>query len=172
MESSGNDAVTTAPGRVTALLDAVERGALALACVGLCGMAVVQGWQVFARYVLNASPSWTEPVALLCMSTTMMLGAACGVRAHRHFGFFILVEASSALLRRVLLAFSSLIAAAMGGLLLNWGVLLAAQNLDYPAAGASLPQGATYLPMCVGGVLIMVFALEKLWRPPAPGAER
>ena len=54
----------------------------------LLGLVVVQGWQVFARYVLNDSPSWTEPVALLLLSTAMSLGAAAGVQRGRHFGFF------------------------------------------------------------------------------------
>ena len=55
-------------------------------------MAGIQAWQVFARYVLNDPPSWTEPVALLLHEHAMMFGAAAGVRAGRHFGFFIVVE--------------------------------------------------------------------------------
>ena len=45
----------------------VARCAITIACAALIAMTVVEGWQVFARYVLNDSPSWTEPVALLLM---------------------------------------------------------------------------------------------------------
>ncbi len=77
-------------------LDVLARAAVTIASAALVGMAIVEGWQVFARYVLNDSPSWTEPVALLLMSTVMMLGAAVGTRNDAHFGFFIAVEAAPA----------------------------------------------------------------------------
>lgn len=41
-------------------LDPVARFALFVAGASILGMAFVEGWQVFARYVLNASPSWTS----------------------------------------------------------------------------------------------------------------
>lgn len=160
--------VVPATARLSSVLDVLDRAALVVACVGLGGMAIVQGWQVFARYVLNDSPSWTEPLALLCMSTTMMLGAACGVRSHRHFGFFILVEASKPLARRVLLAITSLIAAAIGLMMAVWGAMMVSDSWDYPIAGAPFPQGVAYLPLTVGGLLIAIFAVEKLFVPPRP----
>lgn len=149
------------------MLDVVDRAALVVACFGLAGMALVQGWQVFARYVLNDSPSWTEPLALLCMSTTMMLGAACGVRANRHFGFFILVETAKPKVRAFLLAVTSLIAAAIGLMLAVWGAKMVGDAWDYPIAGAPFPQGVAYLPLCVGGLLIAIFAVEKVLTPAA-----
>ncbi|MBL8269033.1 TRAP transporter small permease [Steroidobacter sp.] len=151
--------------RFASVLDVLDRAALFVACIGLGGMAVVQGWQVFARYVLNDSPSWTEPLALLCMSTTMMLGAACGVRANRHFGFFILVETAKPKLRTALLTVSSLIGAAIGLMLAVWGAKMVGDGWDYPIAGAPFPQGIAYLPLCVGGLLIAIFALEKVLIP-------
>ena len=166
--------VVPATTRLSSVLDVLDRAALVVACVGLAGMAVVQGWQVFARYVLNDSPSWTEPLALLFMSTTMMLGAACGVRANRHFGFFILVETAKPMVRRVLLAVTSLIAAAIGLMMAIWGAKMVSDSWDFPIAGAPFPQGVAYLPLCVGGLLIAVFAVEKLLVPPRhqdPAAE-
>lgn len=154
-----------ATSRLASVLDVVDRGALALACIGLVGMAIVQGWQVFARYVLNDSPSWTEPLALLCMSTTMMLGAACGVRSNRHFGFFILVESSRPKMRTLLLATTSLIAAGIGLMLATWGAKMVGDSWDFPIAGAPFPQGVAYLPLCIGGVLIAMFAVEKVLIP-------
>jgi TRAP-type C4-dicarboxylate transport system permease small subunit len=154
-----------AGGRLGALLDLLDRAALAIAGAALIGMAAVQGWQVFARYALNDSPSWTEPVALLLMSTSMMFGAAVGVRAHRHFGFFILVEHAPPVLRHVLLGCSQLLAAAIGLMLAAWGARMLADAWDYPIAGAALPQGIVFAPLCIGGALIAIFALERLFAP-------
>ena len=142
--------------------DALDRGAIFIAGAALVCMALVQGWQVFARYVLNDSPSWTEPLALLFMSTTMMFGAATGVRASRHFGFYILVETSGPRIRAVLLVLARLIAAAIGLMLAVWSAQIAIDEWDYPIAGAPLPQGIVYLPMCLGGALITLFALEQV----------
>ena len=44
---------------------------------------------------------------------------------------------------------------------------------DVPMAGAALPQGIAYAPMCLGGALIVLFALERLlalYRRAAPGS--
>ena len=146
-------------------LDQIARIVLAVAGLSILGMACVEGWQVFARYVLNDSPSWTEPVALLFMSTTMMFGAAIGVRGNRHFGFFILVESSSPSMRRALQIFARAIAAAIGLMLAGWGGEMMIDAWDYSMAGAPLPQGMVYLPLCLGGALIALFAAEQIFAP-------
>jgi TRAP-type C4-dicarboxylate transport system permease small subunit len=127
--------------RLGVLLDVLDKLTIAVAGLALLAMCAVEAWQVFARYVLNDSPSWTEPLALLFMSTTMMLGAAAGVRSNRHFGFFILVESVKPPLRRVLRAIALLIAAAIGLMLAVWGAQMLVDAWDYPIAGAPLPQG-------------------------------
>ncbi|MGH8175004.1 MAG: TRAP transporter small permease [Steroidobacter sp.] len=137
---------------------------VAVAGVALVSMAAIQAWQVFARYVLNDSPSWTEPFALLCMSTTMMFGAAAGVHSGRHFGFFIVAESARPGVRRALRLIAQLIAAAIGAMLAIWGGQMALHAWDYPIAGAPLPQGVVFLPLCLGGALIAVFAIEKMVR--------
>ena len=146
-------------------LDQIARATLALAGLSILGMAIVEGWQVFARYVLNDSPSWTEPVALFFMSTTMMFGAAVGVRANRHFGFFILVESSKPAVRRALQVFARSVAAAIGLMLAVWGGEMMIDSWDYSMAGAPLPQGMVYLPLCFGGALIALFAIEQILVP-------
>lgn len=148
-----------APFAPLALLARVTVG---VAGVALVAMAAIQAWQVFARYVLNDSPSWTEPFALLCMSTTMMFGAAAGVHTSRHFGFFIVVENARPKVRRILQLIAQVIATAIGGMLALWGGEMLINAWDYPMAGASLPQGVVFLPLCLGGALIAVFAIGKM----------
>jgi len=147
----------------------LARAATMLAGAALLGMAATEAWQVFARYVLNDSPGWTEPVALLLLNTAMSLGAAAGVRSWSHFGFFILVHNVPPALQRVLQAFACLIVAAVGAALAGWGAQLLLDGIAIPAAGTVLPESAVFLPMALGGALMFVFAIERLFAP-APEA--
>ena len=143
------------------LLARVRSASLVVAGVALIGMAAVEGWQVFARYVLNDSPSWTEPVALLLMSTAMMFGAAVGVRDQRHFGFFMLAEYARPAVRTTMQYVAIGIAIAVGLIFLVAGLHLVAESWDFPMAGVPLPQGVVYLPIAVGGGLITIFGFER-----------
>jgi TRAP-type C4-dicarboxylate transport system permease small subunit len=134
-------------------------------------MTLVEAWQVFARYVLNDSPSWTEPVALLLMSAAMMFGAAAGVRSESHFGFFIALHVAPPKVRLVLLTVARLIVVTIGLVLAFWGTVLLMDDWNIPMAGAPLPQGLVFLPIGLGGALIALFALERLISgAPAPSA--
>jgi TRAP-type C4-dicarboxylate transport system permease small subunit len=61
--------------------------------------------------------------------------------------------------------------AGVGLMLAAWGVRLCAATWDVPLAGVALPQGATYLPLTIGGLLIAAFALNLLVRAPDVRAE-
>jgi TRAP-type C4-dicarboxylate transport system permease small subunit len=152
------------PGTGQRLLDRLADLAIYIAVAALLGLVVVQGWQVIARYVLNDSPSWTEPVTLLLLSTAMSLGAACGVHTNRHFGFFLLGAYMGAGLRRLVDTFVQLVIAVLGGYIAVFAMVLLIDGLDIKAAGASLPQSINYLPLSLGGALMVVFALNRAWR--------
>jgi|SRR5688500_10228963 TRAP-type C4-dicarboxylate transport system permease small subunit len=139
----------------------LARFAAGIAGAALLALVLVQAWQVFARYVLNDSPGWTEPVTVLLLGTTMSLGAAACVHAGRHFGFVLLVDALPARWRRMLEVSSSLTIAGIGAVLAAWSAVLLADGWGIRAAGAPMPEGIAYLPLAIGGVLVVVFALHK-----------
>jgi TRAP-type C4-dicarboxylate transport system permease small subunit len=144
------------------LLDAIANGVVAIAATALLGLVVVQGWQVFARYVLNDSPSWTEPVTLLLLATAMSLGAAAGVHTNRHFGFFLLHDHVRPAFRRAIDVIVPLVIVAIGAVIAWWAAVLLFDGLHIKAAGAALPQSINYLPLSLGGALMVLFALLRL----------
>lgn len=159
--------------RPRGLMAHLALGCTVIAGTALLGIALVQLWQVVARYVLNDSPGWTEPVTLLLLGTAMMFAAAAGVRSNAHFGFFVLLHALPARAQRVLLAISALVAAALGLLLAVCGAQLVAGDWTVAMPGTRLPQGMLYLPLCAGGFLMALFALERtatVLRAPATDA--
>ena len=148
---------------VQRLLDRLADASIYTAAAALLGLVGVQGWQVFTRYVLNDSPSWTEPVTLLLLSTAMSLGAASGVHANRHFGFFLLAGKLPPHGRRAMEVLRALVMAAIGLVLVWWSGVLLIDGLDIKIAGAAMPQSINYLPLAIGGALMCVFALYRAW---------
>mgnify|MGYP002718235397 CR=1 FL=1 len=116
---------TLAPdGAPRSALDRLADFVIAIAATALFGLVVVQGWQVFARYVINDSPSWTEPVTLLLLSIAMSLGAAAGVHTRRHFGFFLLQDHMRPGVRKLVDLLIPLVIASIGAVIAWWGGVL------------------------------------------------
>lgn len=148
-------------------LDRLAGLAIALAAIALVGLVVVQGWQVFARYVLNDSPGWTEPVTLMLLTAAMSFGAAAGVHNDRHFAFTLLADAAPPTLKRALFVGAKLAIALLGAVLAWWAAQLFLAGVDVRAAGAPFPETLPYAPVALGGALMVVFALGRCLRRPA-----
>jgi TRAP-type C4-dicarboxylate transport system permease small subunit len=159
-------------GALSGAFAALARLTVFIAAASLCAMVGVLAWQVFGRYVLNASPSWTEPVALTLMSVAALFGAALAVRSESHFAFPTLVESAPKPIRTALKALARLIALVFGAALAAFGGYLMTDAWQVPMAGAPFPEGVAHIGLCGGGALIALFALERLiyGDPPDPHA--
>lgn len=148
--------------RITRVLSAASTISLWLAGIGLVLMTAIVAWQVYCRYVLNDSPSWTEPGAVMLMSWFIFLGAAVGVRENYHLGFdvllYVLPEGSKAALRTI----SDVVVAGFGVGMVWYGSQLVALAWDAILPSLGLPGGFDYLPIVAGGFLIVLFSLERM----------
>ncbi|HEX5932626.1 MAG TPA: TRAP transporter small permease [Pseudorhizobium sp.] len=136
--------------------------ALYLAGFGLVLMTGIVMWQVFVRFVLNWSNTWTEITAVMLMSWFIFLGAAVGVRENYHLGFDVLLYALPPEGKKYLRAISDLVVLAFSIGMLIYGIQLV--QLQWPARMPALgiPEGVRYIPLAFGGLLISLFALERL----------
>ncbi|NGO50368.1 TRAP transporter small permease [Allomesorhizobium camelthorni] len=148
--------------RIGGTLSKLSTAALWLAGIGLVLMTAFVAWQVFGRYVLNDSPSWTEPGAVMLMSWFIFLGAAVGVRENYHLGFdvllYVLPDGSKAALRTI----SDIVVAAFGVGMVWYGSQLVALTWASTLPSLGLPGGFDYLPVVAGGFLIILFSLERM----------
>src|SRR3954463_7003960 len=64
----------------------VARLGMYLSVTGLLVIVTIVFYQVFGRYVLNSSPTWTETLALVLILYVTLVGAAVGVRDAGHIG--------------------------------------------------------------------------------------
>lgn len=148
--------------RLARLLAPISRAALWVSAFGLVLMTVFVFWQVIGRKILNDTPSWTEPAALLLMSWFILLGAAVGVRENDHLGFEVGLHYASPRWRMVLQTVTHLLVIAFGLCMVVYGGQLTLSTWGAKMAGIAIPQGMDYLPIAGGGVLIALFAFEKL----------
>ena len=148
--------------RVAAIMDTVARVALWLAGLGL--MTAFVAAQVFWRHVLNSSLMWSEPGAVILMGWFIFLGAAVGIREGYHLSFDVLLMVLPHRAKLVLHSVSDAVVVAFGV-----GMVWFGGQLAIGAAGTKLPSlgisGAfAFLPVVMGGVLMVVFSLERIAR--------
>ncbi|MGQ0802063.1 MAG: TRAP transporter small permease [Pseudomarimonas sp.] len=159
-----NAPLDATPSATPGLLDTVAKASIVIASSALLGLVTVQSWQVFARYVLNDSPSWTEPVTLVLLSTLLSFAAAAGVHQGAHFTFSLLVQRASAGVQRLIAALNHGVVICIGLALAVGASTLFIDGLGIRMAGAPIPQSTAYGPLAVGGLLTAIFAFGQLWR--------
>lgn len=151
----------------TRLCAALSRWSLRAAVLGLVLLVTCVQWQVVGRYLLNDSPTWTEPVALLLVLYITGLAVAVGVRDAGHLGMESIVvllpqaarRVAEALIHLCVLVFAVLMTVA------GWEWLTLKWSEPKPMLG--VPEGLDYLPLVIAGALIVLFCIEHLialWR--------
>ena len=152
--------------------------ALYLVCVVVAGSALVLisaviPWAVFTRYVLNSAASWPEPTAVLLTIVVTFIGAAACYRRQLHMNVSFFVQMFPAPLRRLTELLAELLVATMALFMVVYGEKLVAATwyntiADFP----SLSVGVTYLPIPVGGAILLLFVIERVifGIPPDPEA--
>nr|WP_319388084.1 TRAP transporter small permease [uncultured Cohaesibacter sp.] len=138
--------------------------ALWLASLGLVMMTVFTAAQVFVRYVLNSSIVWSEPVSIVLMAWFIFLGAAVGIREGNHLSFDVLLIFVPDKVKTICYTLSDLVVIAFGfGMVWYGGELMnAGWHIKIPTLG--LPRAIDYMPLVMGGVLVILFSLERLAR--------
>jgi len=129
---------------------------------GLIVMSAIIGWQVFARYVLNASPAWAEQAALLLMIWYVLFAAAAGVREQFHIRIRVVAGALPGPARRVTAFVAHALVGAFGLAMLWYGIELTVATWQHVIPTLGLPRGVAYIPIPAAGLLIAGFSLEHL----------
>ncbi len=150
--------------RVARVTGALARLALWAAGTGVVLMTVFIFAQVFWRYVLNDSLRWSEPASVMIMGWFIFLGAAVGIREGYHLSFdvllFFLPERGKAALQSV----SDLVVVAFGGGMVWYGGELAWNSAGNKMPGIGISGAFDFMPLVFGGVLVVLFSLERLAR--------
>jgi TRAP-type C4-dicarboxylate transport system permease small subunit len=144
-------------------LDPLARLVVALSAASLVLLVVLTGWQVWGRYVLNDTPTWTEKAALLLILVVTLPMAAVGLRENTHLGLDLLVARLPRPLRRAVRMAGAGAVGVFGVWMTfaSWPLVERTWGRLIPLL--PIPQGVQYLPLMVTGVLIAIFMAERLW---------
>ena len=148
--------------RLSKLTHAAADLLLKAAAIGIIAMTAIVGWQVFGRYVLNSSPSWSEQASLTLMIWYVSFAAAAGVREGFHIRIVALENAAPEKLRKWMRVAANLVVAGCGAAMLIWGGALVARTWEHVIPSLGLPRGLAYLGLPISGVLIFLFSMERI----------
>lgn len=139
----------------------ISRWLIAFGTIGLLAMTVIVGWQVFGRFVLNSSPSWTEQASLILMIWYVMFASAAGVYEGFHIRIALLEEKLGER-ARPLTRFVALVVALIGLALLVYGTQLCwiVRGNTVPSLGLS--RAVAYIPLPISGLLMTLFAIPQI----------
>lgn len=153
------------------LLDAIDRAAEWLVAAVFAVIVVIALLQVFHRFALNSSLSWSEEAQIFGHIWIVFLGIPIAYRRGAHLYIETFCDK---LPRRPRAAFNLLVeltwaAFAVSLMVLGWMVARIAHLQSSP--GLEWPMSYPYSGMVVGGAYLMLVALRRIaggaWRPAA-----
>lgn len=147
---------------IARVLSKLSNLALYFAGIGLVAMSVIVFWQVFLRYVLNWGQAWTELSSIMIMSWFIFLGSAVGVRENFHLGFDVLLYVLPAGSKKILRTISDLVVLSFAIGMIYYGIVLMQLQWKEVMPSLGISGAFRYLPLTAGGVLIMLFSLERI----------
>jgi TRAP-type C4-dicarboxylate transport system permease small subunit len=144
--------------------DMLYRISIGIAGLSVLIMTLIIPWGIFARYVLGSGSSWPEPTAILLMVVFTFFGAAASYRAGAHMAVSMAVDRMPAAIRQgaavlvqILMAIVCIFMAVKG-----WKLCMTTWN-QFLGEMPSVRVGISYLPIPIGGVITLIFVLEKLF---------
>ncbi len=145
------------------LNDTLYRACIWVAGLSILTMSLIIPWGIFARYILGTGSSWPEPVAILLMVVFTFVGAAASYRAGAHMAVAMLTDRLEPQLRRVISVLVQVLMVLVCLFMTWYGAKLCITTWNqYLASLPGVRVGMTYAPIPVGGLLTLVFVLEKL----------
>ncbi len=142
----------------------MARAALWVAGAGLVLMTAFIAAQVFFRYLLNSSLTWSEPASVMIMGWFIFLGAAVGIREGYHLSFDVLLYVVSQRVKLILHTVSDLVVTVFGIGMIYFGSQLAIRTAGNKLPSLGISGAFDFLPIVVGGVLVVLFSIERIAR--------
>lgn len=145
-------------------MDVLQRLCMLIAGACLVVITVIIPWGVFTRYVLGRGSSWPEPMAVLLMIWFSFMAAAVCYREGLHISVQVAANALTGWKRTALGWLIELLVGATNLFLLVYGTRLVMVTWYQVIADfQAVSTGVSYLPVPLGGAIVVLFVVERLW---------
>ena len=118
--------------------------------------------QVFFRFVLNNSLSWTEELARYCFIWMHMIGASLLIEANGHATVTVILDLMHEAVRKVFDILIELIILFNGVVMLHSGWVLSYSSRNNLSTAMSVPMWMINSSVAVGGLLLVFQALVRI----------
>lgn len=151
------------------LLERLEEGLIVLV---LSTMVTTIGAQVLARYVFNVPLSWTEELARFLFLWLVFLGASQAMRRNEHIAVGLLVDYLPFRVRQLIIVILNGFVAAFLAVLVFQGVHVVQVVAPLKSIALKVTMAVVYLPLVVGGAIMLVRIVVKTANVIRHGPER
>ena len=126
----------------------------------MVALAVVVFIQVFNRFVLQTPLAWSEDLSMLLYQWVVFVGAALGVKRLRHFGIELVVRQFPKHWRHRIELVTPLVMLVVAVVMILQGYTLLTLNVNRTFSTMDLSYTWAFLPIPLGGVLIIVYLIQ------------
>ncbi len=124
-------------------------------------MVITIGVQVFCRYFLNFTPSWSEDLSLLFMIWFSFLGIALGVKRDTHLSIEFFFNRLSKNFQRFITDFNYILILFFSYILFTRGIILVRMTLNSKMPSLKVPTSVLYIVIPIMSVIIIIFLIQK-----------
>ena len=137
---------------------------IVLSGLGLVAITLIIPSGVFMRYVMNDPLQWPEPASVIMMVFFSFVGGAAVYRANAQIAVEALMKAVGPRSRAAMQWSVHACMLAIAAFMLGYGVHLCLITQGNTVAEFPwLSVGIVYAPIPLGGLLTLLFLVEKLW---------
>lgn len=137
---------------------AIRRAVEAVTVFGVATYSILICVQVFYRYALNSSLTWSEELVQFILLWTVMLGSAIATDRGAHIVLNPLDDYLGPRGRRIKNVFAELGTITFCGVLAYYGFVLVYRTRFMTSSAVDIPMSYVYASMPVGALLIIFFA--------------
>ncbi len=147
---------------LSAVTDKLSKLLKYITFIMLAVMVLIITAQVFFRYVVGTSLSWSEEMARFMFVWIIMLGAANGVKESYHVVITALTNRLPSGLQKVLNIFNYILILGIGICMIYFGMQMAMKASGHLSAAMRVSTLWQYIPVPISGAAIVIFSIEKI----------
>lgn len=125
----------------------------------LAVMTAIIFWQVFSRFVVGSSLSWSEELSRFLMIFMILIGSSIALRKNELIAVEILLEKVENLSKKVVVITIHVISIVFFLILIKYGSSMAQSFSNQFAPGLGVSMKYIYLALPLGGVLLLLNSL-------------